>query len=118
MFFSAILLSALALGVASVTPNGGDVVKCYDLNGNMPVAINKFCYGHPHIMLPSPYASTGLTYGGFRIAGYGYCKPAEYLPTDWCVTQLFHQCANSGPQHGLSTGSYMHGCQRLEITPV
>ncbi|KAK5132856.1 hypothetical protein LTR08_008572 [Meristemomyces frigidus] len=109
MKITALLPLALAGSVFASTP-------CSEKAPSAMAAIQKFC-SQMNIMVPSNYAKTGQR--GYtdatRVSITGNCKPAMWVPHNYCMSQFENMCSNGG-KHGGSTHKYgKNGCQHWEI---
>lgn len=115
-------LSAFAgLSVAGSNDDKTNIKICRKTNPDILAAIDAFCNkpGGDTMMVPSEYAKAGKIVGKAHVWIKGDCKPAQWLPKRWCLSQFHEVC-------GFTTfgGGYgrvdkgRNGCQKFIIEKV
>ena len=110
-------LPILALSLAGFAV-ANDQAACQEKNGNLVKTIQAFC-SNQALQVPSSYASRGATssdkHSHIYIDGSA-CKPAEWIPQSFCLSQFYNTCANGGA-HGGNVGMMFGngGCQVFKI---
>ena len=105
-------LPILALSLAGFT-TANDADTCQKKNGNLMKTIANFC-SNQALLAPSNYAKNGATssdkHSHIYIDGSA-CKPAQWIPQSYCLSQFHHVCAQGGA-HGGNRWEYGNGgCQ-------
>ena len=127
------ILALFALvALVSADRDWDNQVKCGKRFPNIQQIITAFC-NHPHngdirsmqpgMMVPSTWAQQGIGYTGrrgnrFRVAVESTCRPGQWLPFKYCVSQFNEMCANTPNTWGYATKHYGNsGCQKFVIGP-
>lgn len=128
----AILLACMSF--ASAMTAGQIQRACLRKNRYVLNAINNFCHQHD-IVVPGAYAQKGKMSSppnahvmisgkyhpkdgsrcGADVFDIGNCKPAQWVPSKYCLAQ-FHQTCMTGDQFGAGSAQYgRNGCQTWTI---
>ncbi|KAK4617418.1 uncharacterized protein CLAFUR5_04986 [Fulvia fulva] len=100
-----------------------DSLACAKKNPSTNAAISKFCNKKgPNgglindITVPGSRSSRGVSVDGIRIRLTGDCTPKQWVPLQYCQTQLHEMCALSPHKKGFYTRRYGRGgCQIWSI---
>jgi len=111
MKFIATILAAImafaALATADSYPFGA---QCLTNHPNIYTAINLFCT-KKDMVVPSSYTNAGKSHNGKWVGIRGTCKPKQWVPQHYCVSQLQAVCAHA-PANGNNQARYgRNGCQ-------
>lgn len=93
--------------------------RCEKREGGAAImtAINRFC-AKTDMVVPSPYANNGVTVNGWTVRIKGSCKPAQWVPSYWCTTQL-HDVCGEYTEGGIGLAKYgKNGCQGFFVGPA
>ncbi|TKA83192.1 hypothetical protein B0A55_00678 [Friedmanniomyces simplex] len=104
------------LGFLAAFAAADDEATCANKNPSAVNAIGKFCQ-KTNIVIPSAYGNEGTS--GYNrqthVSILGNCKPAQWVPQQYCLSQLYQICAVGG-KHGAGTANYGNvGCQHWKI---
>lgn len=111
-------LSAFAsFTTAASNDDATNIKTCRKANPDVLVAIDAFC-NKPDgaIMIPSDYAKAGHKIGHTLVSIDGKCKPAQWLPKKYCLSQFHQICGmgfGAGGFGGIDFGR--NNCQRFMI---
>lgn len=90
-------------------------------------AIEKFCYkitngkANNDIVVPSSYAANGVKFYGLKgnqlqVRITGDCKPGQWLPSQYCLSQFYAMCASTRDPRGYNVHTFgNNGCQSFQI---
>lgn len=94
------ILPALALAsTVSAWSDYENAVRCGKKSPDMNKAIEWFC-NKGDITVPSLFAKRGYARNGAHVAISGNCKPPQWVPKQYCMTQFSKLCANSPGGYG------------------
>ncbi|KAK5700287.1 hypothetical protein LTR17_023044 [Elasticomyces elasticus] len=114
MQLTTILLPILLAALGSDAKSNRDI--CTDKNPSATNAIGKFCQ-KTDMVVPSSYASIGMQGYNSKTQVHirGNCNPYQWVPQQYCMSQLFEMCAQGG-KHGAKKRKFGNGgCQKWEI---
>ncbi|EME39276.1 hypothetical protein DOTSEDRAFT_75112 [Dothistroma septosporum NZE10] len=98
-------------------------LACAVKNPSTNAAISKFCNkkgpngGYiDDITVPGSRSAQGIVVDGIRIRLTGDCTPKQWVPQQYCLTQLHEMCALAPSKKGYYKRRYgMGGCQVWSI---
>lgn len=77
--------------------------QCAKNNPDVMNSIGIFCQ-KTNMVIPSTYANNGQGKGGYHVGITGNCKPAQWVPQQYCFSQFYEICGNS--PDGSGTKNY------------
>ncbi|KAK4544346.1 hypothetical protein LTR36_004237 [Oleoguttula mirabilis] len=108
MKLSSLLAAALTASTTVLADSNG--VTCLKNHPNIHNAIGVFC-GKSNMVIPSAYGNRGFASGGKWVGIRGTCSPAQWVPMNWCISQLEEVCAQA-PGDGNNQKKFgKNGCQ-------
>lgn len=112
------LASAASL-LVGVSADGVNALQCLVRHPNAYHAINDFCLGNGHILVPSDYSKKGKHYGNIfvKIGGDSTCDPPQWVPLEYCKSQFFEVCVDGAHAHGKKSFG-RNGCQSFHIGKI
>lgn len=120
------LAPILSLAILPTTLAASDYqnsLACAGKNPSINAAISKFCNKKSpdgkyinDITVPGTRSAQGISVDGIRIRLTGVCTPKQWVPQQYCLTQLHEMCALSPHNKGFYTRRYGRGgCQIWSI---
>jgi len=105
------LLAAFMAFTSGVTADSyPDGAACLVNHPNLYTAINQFCAKND-IVIPSAYANAGSSHNGKWVGVRGTCNPKQWLPQQYCVSQLQTVCARAPANANNQMKFGRNGCQ-------
>ncbi|KAK8215078.1 hypothetical protein M8818_002088 [Zalaria obscura] len=97
-----------------------DISVCQSKSLQIVAAIEKFC-SKTNMVVPSWYAHVGATVGDRSVwiegAPHQTCNPPQWVPQEYCRSQLFHVCAG-GTKEGFGYAYYGAGNSKCQVFTI
>jgi len=81
------LAATMAFTTTTMADSYPDGAACLISRPNLYTAINNFCTKN-NMVVPSSYANAGKSHNGKWVGIRGTCKPAQWVPQHYCISQL------------------------------